>query len=270
VLAVVDGRSVCRRTGYGSWSTIATTDVDLACLIAVGDAIYLGTDDARLLRLEPDGRVDALSGFDAVPGRATWYAGTAMVNGQLVGPPLGVRSLSATADGVLFANVHVGGIPRSADDGRTWEPTIDIASDVHEVRTHPTSSNIVAAASALGLCISYNGGISWSIERQGLHAAYCSAVALTETDIFVAASTDHFAPRGAVYRRPIHGAHSLQPLAALPAWLDGIVDTGCIAARGHALAIADKGGNLYASDDGGTSWQRRAGGLPGPSNILVW
>jgi hypothetical protein len=31
------------------WSTIATTELDLACSVAVGDVIYVGTDDARVL-----------------------------------------------------------------------------------------------------------------------------------------------------------------------------------------------------------------------------
>jgi hypothetical protein len=112
-LAIVDGHSLCRRTGAGVWSTIATSQLDLACLVSVGGVIYLGTDDARVLRVGKNGELDPLGGFEAVPGRDTWYAGSALINGQLVGPPLGVRSMTATSDGaVLLANVHVGDIPR--------------------------------------------------------------------------------------------------------------------------------------------------------------
>ena len=270
VLAIVDGRSVCRRTSYGAWSTIATSEVDLACLVAVGDAIYLGTDDARVLRLEGDGNVVVLPGFDAAPGRDGWYAGTALINGQLVGPPLGIRSMAATADGaVLFANVHVGGIPRSTDGGKTWEATIEVDTDVHEVRTHPVRSNVVIAAAAAGLCVSRDGGASWTVEREGLHAAYCSAVAFAGTDMLVAAATDHFATQGAVYRRSTEGRNALERIDGLPEWLDGIVDTGCIAARGSDVALADKAGNLYASADAGRSWQRRASGLPTVSCLVL-
>jgi hypothetical protein len=270
VLAIVDGRSVCRRTSPGAWSTIATSDVELACLMAVGEAIYLGTDDARVLRMEGNGDVAALPGFDAAPGRDSWYAGTALINGHLVGPPLGVRSMAATADGaVLLVNVHVGGIPRSTDGGKTWEATIEVDTDVHEVRAHPHRPNIVIAAAAAGLCISRNGGATWTVEREGLHASYCSAVAFAETEILVAAASDHFASQGAVYRRTTEGRPALARLGGLPEWLDGIVDTGCMAARGSALAIADKAGNLYASADAGRSWQRRASGLPGVSSVVV-
>lgn len=269
-LAIVDGRSVCRRGYDGAWKTIGTSHVDLACIAATGASIYLGTDDARVLRLTADNRVVSLEGFDDAPGRASWYAGTALVNGHLVGPPLGVRSMAATSNGeVLFANVHVGGIPRSTDEGQTWEPTIEIDSDVHEIRAHPFRPNVAIAAAAVGLCISHNAGFTWTVETEGLHASYCSAVAFAENDILVAASTDHFATHGAVYRRPVDGAHRLERVSGLPEWLDGIVDTGCMASRGSVLAVADQGGNLYESIDAGRSWHPRARGLPPVSAVLV-
>ena len=269
-LAIVDGHSLCRRTCEGAWSTIATSQLDLACLAVFGDVIYLGTDDARVLRVSQNGKIDPLSGFETVPGRDSWYAGSALINGQLVGPPLGVRSMTATSDGaVLLANVHVGGIPRSTDGGVTWQPTIDVDSDVHEVCGHPVDRHTVIAAAAIGLCISRDGGGTWSVEQEGLHASYCSAVAFSEKDILVAASTDHFAARGAVYRRPIDGKSPLQPVRGLPRWLGGIVDTGCIATLGSALAVADKAGNLYASADAGRSWLHRDNGLPMISRVLL-
>lgn len=269
-LAIVDGHSLCRRTGEGAWSTIARSPLDLSCLVVAGDLVYLGTDDARVLRVGPNGDLEPLRGFDTVPGRDTWYAGSALVDGRVVGPPLGARSMSATSDGAaLLVNVHVGGIPRSTDGGVTWQPTIDVDSDVHEVCGHPADPRTVIAASAIGLCVSRDGGASWTIEREGLHASYCSAVAFSEGDILVAASTDHFAAQGAVYRRPIDGKSPLQPVPGVPGWLGGIVDTGCIATLGPAIAIADRAGNLYASADGGHSWRHRDSGLPMVSRILL-
>ena len=267
-IALVDGHALCRRTSEGAWSTIATSQLDLANLAVIGDLIYLGTTDARVLRVNQNGQIDPLSGFETVPGRDTWYAGSAVINGQRVGPPLGVRSMSATADGALLVNVHVGGIPRSTDGGVTWHPTIQVDSDVHEVCAHPVRPQTVIAAAAIGLCISADGGITWTVEQEGLHASYCSAVAFFEDDILVAASTDHFAAEGAVYRRPIYGKTPLEPIAGLPRWLGGIVDTGCIATLGSAVAVADKDGNLYASSDG-HSWQHRDNGLPLVSKLLL-
>jgi hypothetical protein len=270
-LAIVDGRSLYRRAGDGVWRTIALAKFDLACCTAVGDVIYAGTDDARVLRVSADGGIEQLRGFDAVAGRDKWYAGSALIDGQLVGPPLGIRSITATSDGaVLLANVHVGGIPRSVDGGVTWQPTIDIDSDVHEVRAHPNRSDIVVAAAAVGLCTSRDAGVTWEIEKEGLHAPHCSAVAFAGDDILVSASTDPFAVQGGIYRRRVdsHGP----PVAVsggFPTWTDGKADTGCISAKGSAVAIADMGGNLYVSTDSAHSWSRHADGFPSPSSVLI-
>jgi photosystem II stability/assembly factor-like uncharacterized protein len=270
-LAIVDGHSLQRRAPDGAWSVIAATQLDLSCCVAVDDVIYIGTDGARVLRARSDGTLEALRGFETVAGREDWYAGSAVINGQRMGPPLGIRSMSVTADGaVLLANVHVGGIPRSGDGGTTWQPTIDIDSDVHEVRAHPDRPGIVMAAAAVGLCSSRDGGVTWNVEQEGLHASYCSAVGFAGDDVYVSASVDHFAAQGAIYRRPVDGQDPLVAVGGgLPAWTGGIVDTGCIAARGSAVAIADRDGNLYVSTDTGRNWSRRASGLPSPSSIQI-
>ena len=271
-LAIVGRHSLRRRAPSGEWATVATSEFELSCCMAVRDTIYVGTDDARMLRLSHAGGVlDPIDGFDSVAGRDAWFAGSAIVNGQRLGPPLGIRSVAANSNGsILFANVHVGGIPRSMDGGRTWQPTIDINSDVHEVRAHPANPDIVAAAAAVGLCISRDSGATWIIEREGLHAPYCSAVAFSGDDIIVSASTDHFAAEGRIYRRPVKPDGSLVAVeGGMPAWIEGIADTGCIAANGSSIAVADRAGNLYLSADSGQTWSCSASGLPTPSGVLI-
>jgi hypothetical protein len=271
-LAIVGRHSLRRRSPNGEWATVATSELELSCCMVVRDTIYVGTEDARMLRLSPGGGVlDPIAGFDRVAGRDAWFAGSAIVNGQRVGPPLGIRSVAANSNGsVLFANVHVGGIPRSTDGGRTWQPTIDINADVHEVCAHPTNPQIVSAASAIGLCMSRDAGATWAIERDGLHASYCSAVAFSGDDILVAASTDHFAAQGRIYRRPIRpDGDTVAVEAGLPTWLHGIADTGCIATNGSAIAVVDGAGTLYLSTESGLAWSRSSSELPRPSSVLV-
>jgi photosystem II stability/assembly factor-like uncharacterized protein len=138
------------------------------------------------------------------------------------------------------------------------------------VRAHPDRPGIVIAAAAIGLCTSRDGGVTWTVEQEGLHAPYCSAVAFAGDDILVSASVDHFATQGAVYRRPVDGHGPLAAIAGgLPAWTDGIVDTRCIAAHASAVAFADRKGNVYVSADSGRSWSRQADGLPPPSSVLI-
>jgi hypothetical protein len=271
-LAIVDQHSLRRRAPGGEWATVAASEFELSCCMTVRDTIYVGTDDARMLRLSHGGGVlEPIDGFHGVAGRDAWFAGSAIVNGQRVGPPLGIRSVAANSNGsILFANVHVGGIPRSMDDARTWQPTIDINCDVHEVRAHPANPEIVVAAAAVGLCISRDSGATWIIERDGLHAPYCSAVAFSGDDIILSASTDHFAAEGRIYRRPVKPDGALVAVeGGMPAWIEGIADTGCIAANGSSIAVADRVGNLYVSDDFGRTWSGRSTGLPTPSGVLI-
>jgi photosystem II stability/assembly factor-like uncharacterized protein len=268
----VDRHSLRRRTADGEWVTVATSEFDLSCCMAVRDTIYVGTDDARMMCLSQErGTLDILDGFDNVAGRDTWFAGSAGVNGERVGPPLGIRSVSVNSNGsVLYANVHVGGIPRSMDGGRTWQPTIDIMSDVHEVCAHPADPNIVAAASAIGLCISRDAGGTWTIEKDGLHAPHCSAVAFSGEDILVSASTDPFAAEGRIYRRPLSPEGKIAAVEnGLPPWTKGRVDTACIATNGFMIVAVDSSGTLYLSTDFGRSWSRSGCELPSPSSVLV-
>ena len=271
-LAIVGRHSLRRRAPSGEWATVATSEFELSCCMAVRDAIYVGTDDARMLRLSHGGGVlDPIDGFDNIAGRDAWFAGSAIVNGQRLGPPLGIRSVAANSNGsILFANVHVGGIPRSMDGGRTWQPTIDINSDVHEVRAHQADPDIVVAASAIGLCISRDAGATWTIERDGLHAPYCSAVAFSGDDILVSASTDHFATQGRIYRRPIRpDGDTVAVEDGLPTWINGIADTGCIATNGSTIVVVDRAGTLYLSTEFGLAWSRSSSELPTPSSVLI-
>jgi hypothetical protein len=271
VLAIVGGHALYRRSGDGRWAQIAASEQELSCCVAVGETVFLGTDDAQILRLDPGGAPRRLTGFDAVEGRGQWYAGAAMVEGRLMGPPLGVRSLAATCDGgALLANVHVGGVPRSTDGGLTWRPTLDIECDVHQVCAHPSRPEIVIAASAAGLCVSGDGGATWRIEQAGLHARHCSAVAFGRRDLFISAASDQFAAEAAVYRRPIDGEGALQPVGGgLPRWIEGVADTDCIAARGSTLAVIDRSGRLYRSHDDGGTWASPVDPLPCASGIHI-
>ncbi len=271
-LAIAGRHSLCRRAPSGGWTTVATSEFELSCCMAVRNTIYVGTDDARMLRLSNGGGVlEPVEGFDKVAGRDAWFAGSAIVNGQRIGPPLGIRSVAANSNGSkLFANVHVGGIPRSLDGGRTWQPTIDINSDVHEVRAHSGDPDIVVAAAAVGLCMSRDGGATWTIERDGLHAAHCSAVAFSGDDIFVSAATDPFAAQGRIYRRPLRPDGVIVAVEdGLPAWTEGIVHTGCIATNGSTIVVVDRAGTLYLSTEFGRAWSRSSSELSTPSSVLI-
>lgn len=157
------------------------------------------------------------------------------------------------------------------DGGVTWEPTIDVDLDAHEVRVSPTNQNLVAVATAFGLCISWDGGETWSVQTEGLHDRYCSAVAVTAEHIFVAASEGHFTKQGAIYRRSVEPAenHLEKVTGGLPDWLAGIADTSCIASRANEMALVSAHGEVFTSADAGSNWNKQEETVTGVSSVLL-
>jgi hypothetical protein len=262
-IAIVDGNEIWQHGDDGKWAALATSDLDLSCLVTVADVVFAGTVGPRMLKLT-DGVLAPLPGFDAVPGRDEWHP---------VGMPLEVRSLTATADGAaLLANVHVGGIVRSDDGGQSWHPTIDVDADVHEVRAHPAESETVMAAAAVGLCVSRDGGRQWDVVVHGLHATYARAVAFDGDDVLVSVSDGPFARRSAIYRGSI-GSGLERVRDGLPEWLEGNVDTRCLGASTGRVALADGSGAVWATTQhpggGARTWSLAADGLPRVTAVVV-
>ena len=254
-LGVIDGQEVWRRSLTGAWCRIASVGSPVQSITAVNDTVFVGgQEEAILLRITATGEVERLAGFDKVPGRNEWFAG---------GPPLGVRSLTAAMDGhALLAAVHVGGIPRSSDGGDSWAPTIPVMFDVHGVHSHPHLSNLVAAAAAVGLCVSTDGGLNWTVFSEGLEGMTCLAVNVLPDEVLFSVQDGPFAKRSQVWRWRIGGKHIEQVLDGLPMWFDGKVDTGGIACGQERAAIIDGGGNLWLSVAGSGSWKCIAQNVP--------
>jgi hypothetical protein len=261
-LAVVDEHDIWRRDTRGEWSKVAATRLKLQSVASVSGTIFAGgADEATILRISSAGNVEYLADFDNVHGRSEWFAG---------GPPLGVRGLAATADSrVVFAAVHVGGIPRSTDQGQSWAPTIPILFDVHEVRAHPTNPNLIAAAAAVGLCVSRDKGINWRVHSEHLELTNSLAVSFLEDEALFSIQDGPFAKRSQIWRWKIDGERTEQVRDGLTEWLEGKVDTNWIAAGQHRAAVFDRGGNLWLSELGSTGWERIATGLPYSFGLLI-
>jgi hypothetical protein len=163
------GRSVTAlgRAGSGLWAIVEDVEVwhqvdaewvhvaDLegvegTCIVDVEGGPLVGTSEARLFRIVGDG-LEPIDAFDRAEGRSTWYT-------PWGGPPA-TRSISEWDDDV-YVNVHVGGILRTDDGGKTWTPTIDIEADVHQVTT---AEGLVLAACAGGLAVSTDRGETWAV-----------------------------------------------------------------------------------------------------------
>lgn len=245
--AIVDGKTL--RAG-DDWNAVAHVEGPPAtCLVPASTGVLVGTEGAHLLRLD-GGRLEPVPSFDTAPGRDTWYTPW--------GDPADVRSIAVGADDALYVNVHVGGVVRSRDGGRSWTPTVDVEADVHQVVAHPTRAGVVLVASAAGFGVSRDGGDSWVFTNDGLHAHYLRAVAVADDLVFVSAATGFRGKRAAIYRKPLDGGAFERCQGGLPKWFDGNIDTACLAATGRLVAFGTEDGFLYLSRDAGHTWEVHA------------
>jgi hypothetical protein len=258
--AVIDETSVYRGSVEGGWENVANVPRRARCVLPHDGQLYLGTAEAHLLRVS-DGTVEPVASFDEVEGREKWYT-------PWGGPP-DTRSMSAS-HGTIYANVHVGGIVRSTDGGQSWEPTIDIDADVHQVLAHADSAGLVLASTAWGLARSDNGGADWTFHEEGLHASYSRAVAVAGDTLLVSASTGPRGGTAALYRRPLDADQPFEKCTdGLPEWFPGNIDTHCLAASGSTVAFGTEDGDVFRSEDDGRSWGQVASGLPAIRAIVL-
>ncbi|MFN8532755.1 MAG: hypothetical protein U0556_04335 [Dehalococcoidia bacterium] len=247
--AILDGRTVCCSEDGGDWREVVAIDSGRAnCLGPSPAGLLVGASGARLFQLTGD-RLVPVDSFAGAPGRARWYTPSG-------GPP-DVRSL-AVEDGRVFVNIHVGGIVRS--DGASWQSTIDINTDIHQVIA---SDGWLFAACARGLAWSADGGDNWQVSSDGLQHRYCRAVALAVETILISASDGPAGPRGAIYRTPIANPSRFERCRdGLPEWFGRNIDTGCLDAKDSRALFGTEDGDLFFSDDEGSHWQQVGGGLP--------
>lgn len=249
---VLDGAEVRRRSVNGAGPVVPDGD-RITCVAGRSDgSAVAGTTGAHLLAVGSSlERVDA---FEAAAGRGSWYTPW--------GAPPDVRTIAVSPAGTVLVNVHVGGIVRSTDGGVSWEPTIDVHADVHQVLA--LGGGAAVAACAVGLATSDDDGATWTVHDDGLHATYARSVAVAGDTVLLGVSTGPGGSEAAVYRRPISGGPLVRCTGGLPGDLGGNVDTGRLAAAADGTAaVATSAGDVFVSTDEGTTWDRAASGLSG-------
>ncbi|MGH2452976.1 MAG: WD40/YVTN/BNR-like repeat-containing protein [bacterium] len=253
--AILDERELWRQERGGRWEAVAEAlGRKATCLLPAAPGVLVGTDEAYLLRLHGTS-LGPVASFDLIEGREAWFT-------PWGGPPA-TRSLTEGPTGTLFANIHVGGVARSTDGGKSWRPTMDIGADVHQVLAHPEDASIVLAAAAIGLGMSTDGGETWTFRRAGLHATYQRAVAVSGDRVLVSTAQSERGRQSAVYRLDLgKRLHFEKCDDGLPTWFSDNIDTYCLAAQGEVAVIGDPNGSLFVSPDGGETWELREKDLP--------
>ena len=215
--------------------------------------LLLGTEPPHVYVWEMDERPAWRSeSFASLDCRAEWHT-------PWGGPPA-VRSLAATPDGWVYADIHVGSIMRSADGGATWEPvTPELHEDVHQVGLSPAAPERVYANTANGVWVSDDRGRSWQYrpeERQ----RYGRAVAIhpESPDLMLCTVSD--GPHGddvhgALYRSADGGRTWAHVTEGFPRSTKGNINTFHVVFDADGTAWACVGNVLYRGGAGAEQWQ---------------
>ncbi|MGO9195902.1 MAG: WD40/YVTN/BNR-like repeat-containing protein [Acidimicrobiales bacterium] len=251
VCVLLDGDRIDRvdALDLAPWVSLSTTAGQSMAASQRGDMI-VGLAGAHLLTVSQDGAVNPLPSFDTVTGRETWE--------NPAGTEPDLRSLAVSTNDRWFANVHVGGVWRSDDQGSSWKNVVPPEADVHEIVAG--DNGLVAAAAAVGFGWSKDEGDTWQWTTDGLHSPYARAVALDGDTAFVTASTGPQTADGRLYRGLIGAA--LEPCGnGLPGSFPFNLDTGCLTALRGEVALGTHDGHVFRSHDGGSNWERVAEGM---------
>ena len=263
VAIIVDEQEVWVRM-RGAWAREATSKVALYSLAQSRDGrLLVGMADAQLAWLE-DRALHPVKSFQSVPERRLWDTP--------YGAPPELRSLAVGVDGTIYANVHVGWIVRSLDNGTTWRSLRNgLDRDVHQVATHPTDPKTVFAATAEGFHISHDRGDTFLRRPEGMPYLYQRSTAcFPDRDVYLTSTAKHNGGAGArLYRSEDEGIR-WERVRGLPETLNRNINTHqvLVSPAGHSALVASDT-DLYATDDYGKTWHLVRKDLPTVNAILA-
>lgn len=235
--------------------------------------VWFGTNPGGLFRSDDGGDTSGLvAGLWDHESRPKWMGGGRDT------PGIHSISVDPRDDRVLRVAVSCGGVFESTDDGATWrgrnrglradflpDPNADYGHDPHFVDWCPAKPDVGWMQNHCGIFRTTNGGETWTeISQENGPARFGFPVAAHETDPDVAwVVPAHSDMRrmaiggGLVVCRTEDGGKTWNELRrGLPQeHAYDLVLRHALARQGQTLVFGSTTGNLYASDDGGDSWQ---------------
>jgi photosystem II stability/assembly factor-like uncharacterized protein len=245
------------------------------------DTLYAGIEPAGLFVSHDRGRSwQGVASLNDHPTNGTWQpAGGGLALGSIQVDPHDSQR--------LYCSLSAGGVYRSDDGGASWRTCNrgtraeflpdrypDAGQCVHRLIAHPARAGRLYQQNHCGVYRSDDAGDSWVEITEGLPSEFGYALAIDPADADVAfvipEESSHMrttvAGRLRVYRTTDAGA-SWHPLTeGLPqehAYVSILRDAMCNDTLDPVgLYFGTSSGHLFASADGGDSWQLAAGFLP--------
>ena len=217
--------------------------------------ILIGTRGAHLYEwVEGEGSAQLIGSFEKLECRGKWYTPW--------GDPPSVRSLALTQNGWVYADIHVGSIMRSPNNGALWEPvspTLD--EDVHQVATCSSSDKHVYAATAGSVYISDDCGSSWQYRGEELGGRYSRAIAVNPGNPDCILATVSNGPhgddvQGELFRTEDAGHHWRHITEGFPASTKKNIDTFQIGFSNDGTAWAVVDNLLYRGLNQASRWSK--------------
>lgn len=230
----------------------------------VSGELYLGAEPPKIYQY--DRKADEwrlLADLSQLEVARNWYT-------PWGGPPA-VRSIAPANGNGFYLDIHVGGVLRTLDGGKTWQPVNEgLHLDVHQVATSLEREGAVYAATAGGFHLSEDQGESWKVRNAGLPNRYTRGIAVHPDDpklILISGSPTSpggwrtHGKRFSLFRTTDDGLHWEKITRGLPEASDSEIDTHCIGfskENSRQALCGLSSGVLYASDDAGASWSAAA------------
>ena len=259
IWAIVDDHSIWRYDD--DWHEFGQiSDYEVHCLLPNESTLFAGTFAAHVYQLVGP-EFTLVDGFEQVETRDLW--------GTPWGGPPSTRTMCRDRNDCIYANIHVGGLVRSTDEGRTWEQTpLDIDVDVHEVHHDAGGTGALMIAAARGFASSQNGA-EWHFNNEGLHAHYLRAVTTTSQSTFVCASRGPRGQETAIYRRTTDGSTPFSRCEYEGGWLSKNIDAAALTTSGDEVIFGTDDGCVHRSEDDGLTWECCASELPAVKAVLI-
>ena len=233
--------------------------------------IYVGTEPARLFFSDDLGRSwSELVNLRSVPTVENW---------SFPAPPHVAHAkqiaFHPSRPSTMYVSIEVGGLLRSDDHGQTWQDVPGMYEDVHRLVINPADPRRMFVSGGNGIYVSEDEGATWmhATTREHELGGYPDQLVYQPGNpdtMFVASAQHgpgawretHFA--GARISRSRDGGRTWEILrAGLPDRMQGNIEAMCLeeSDAGCAIFAATTAGEVFASEDGGESWQAIVTGL---------